>query len=197
MASFFNGPVQQLIEGPKKVLGSIQNDFTSGAVVNKARVFLIGLDAQLRIGETLNKTSAVVRERLLSIDYKIKLSETVKREGPPILAKVNEFRQTQIGRTASTFFGVWFIFSGALWSSLSFSFPFIVLSNWIFPGALSNAFKDVIDNVQQRTGMGGQGGGFDPSSMGQGSGGSQQQRGDQGTSSSPYGPVVDVEVEKK
>eukprot|EP00240_Pyramimonas_obovata_P003704 CAMPEP_0118921572 /NCGR_PEP_ID=MMETSP1169-20130426/802_1 /TAXON_ID=36882 /ORGANISM="Pyramimonas obovata, Strain CCMP722" /LENGTH=350 /DNA_ID=CAMNT_0006862319 /DNA_START=27 /DNA_END=1079 /DNA_ORIENTATION=+ len=192
LTGFFNGPV---FDNPKKAWKQLQSEIASGAVTNKVRVTLTGIDAKLKVTQTLNRTSAAIREQLISIDEKLKVSATVKREGPGILAKINSYRQTQWGGTLSTLFLIWFVFSGALWSTLSFSFPIIILSNWIFPGALSNTFQDFAENIRRAQGGAA---GFDGNAGQQGFSNSQAQaQQNKSGASSSYGPVVDVEAEVK
>lgn len=110
---------------------------------------------------------------------------------------MNTFRETGVGRTASTLFSFWFIFSGFFWQCLTYGLPLFLLTKWLYPEWLANIAQDAIgiaqQQAQQQGPMGGRGG-MNGGGMNGGMGGAPPNRNPRPPS---YGDGQTIDVEAK
>eukprot|EP00241_Pyramimonas_parkeae_P013030 CAMPEP_0114249984 /NCGR_PEP_ID=MMETSP0058-20121206/14451_1 /TAXON_ID=36894 /ORGANISM="Pyramimonas parkeae, CCMP726" /LENGTH=270 /DNA_ID=CAMNT_0001363601 /DNA_START=371 /DNA_END=1183 /DNA_ORIENTATION=+ len=181
------------LDGPTRAWEKLRSDVASGAVANRVRVMLNSLDAQLGVGTKLNKARNGIRGGIDKMEDMVKLRQRL----PPLLAKVNTFRETGVGRTASTLFSFWFIFSGFFWQCLTYGLPLFLLTKWLYPEWLANIAQDAIgiaqQQAQQQGPMGGRGG-MNGGGMNGGMGGAPPNRNPRPPS---YGDGQTIDVEAK
>ena len=136
-------------------------------VLSFARESANRLEVKWGVGAKLREQTKGFRQTIVNLDGQLGVSKFFKNTVPPAWGKLQEFRQTPLGRVCNFVFYIWLFASGFFWTLLSFGLTAVFLTNLLFPQFFAERAAKMQQDARARFaqqqggmpgGMGGMGG---------------------------------------